>query len=52
MIPNKSQFPWFQTGQIPAPPPLPRHLRGDYKELSEMLSIQKKQLDLLTHAVK
>ena len=52
MIPNKKQFPWYQTGQIPPPPPLPKHLQGDNKELSEMLTIQKKQLDLLRHVVK
>jgi hypothetical protein len=47
MIPNQTQFPWFQTGRVPLPLPLPKHLRGDYKELSEMLTIQKKQQDLL-----
>jgi hypothetical protein len=47
MLPKQPQFPSFQTGRVPLPPPLPKHLTGDYKELSEMLSIQKKQQDLL-----
>jgi hypothetical protein len=52
VIPNKAQFPWFQTGQVPPPPPLPKYLRGDHKELSEMLTIQKKQLELREYGVK
>ena len=47
MLPNKSQFHTYLTGHVPPPAPLPKNISGDYRELSEMLSIQNKQVALM-----
>jgi hypothetical protein len=45
MYPTARQFS-SQISKIPMPKPVPIHLRGDYKQLAEALTLQYKQAKL------
>jgi len=47
MIPNKSQFPWYETGSVPMPSKLPNTIQGYNKNLIKALMLQIRQAELL-----